>query len=126
MLDPSHPIRRLSGWPLPLRQALVGGATAVLLWISLAPTDKLPAAGLVWDKAEHALAYLVLTAVSWVLFPARPWRVAAYAMAVGAAVEVLQATMGFGRQGDWRDLLADAIGVAVALCAGFILRRRLG
>lgn len=125
-VDLAQAIRRPSGWPLIARLALVAAATSVLLWLCLSPTDKLPKASLLWDKAEHALAYLVLVGLSSVLFPARPWAIGTYAMAVGAVVEVLQSTMGLGRQGDWRDLLADGIGVAAGLLAAFLLRRRLG
>ena len=39
------------------------------------------------------------------------------------AVEILQATMGFGRDGDWRDLVADTLGVAVALAIYALVQR---
>jgi hypothetical protein len=32
----------------------------------------------------------------------------------GAGIEVLQSLMGFGRHGDWRDMVANLIGVGVA------------
>lgn len=77
-----------------------------------------------WDKAEHSLAYLVLTGMGLVLFPRHPRLLAAYAMAVGGGVEVLQAVMGFGRQGDWRDILANAIGIAAAYSLAALARLR--
>ena len=34
--------------------------------------------------------------------------------------------MGFGRDGDWRDLAADTVGVTVALGLYLLVRRLLG
>lgn len=120
--------RRTRLWPLPrpLRAGLFCAATAALLWLSLAPTRDLPGAVMFWDKAEHSLAYLVLTGMGLVLFPRHPRLLAAYVMAVGGGVEVLQAVMGFGRQGDWRDILANAIGIAAAYSLAALARLRPG
>lgn len=110
-------------WPLAARLGALSVAVAVLLWLSLAPTDDLPGAELIWDKAEHAIAYVVLMMVGQTLFPAAPLRFAAFALALGGAIELMQATMGFGRQGDWRDLLANSLGVAAGLVLGQLVRR---
>lgn len=97
-----------------LATALVG--TAVILYLSLAPADALPSIDL-WDKAEHALAYTAL-AVAWMLaFPSRVWLAAAGVFAFGVAVELLQASMHFGREGHLYDVAANVVGVAVALVA---------
>ncbi len=108
--------------PRPLRLALYASATAFLLWLCLSPVDELPEITL-WDKVEHAIAWFVLTAAGLLLSHRRPRAIAAFAIGLGATVEILQATMGFGRDGDWRDLLADTIGVAVALAAYAVLQR---
>lgn len=110
-------------WPLGARLGAFGAAVAVLLWLSLAPTKDLPGAELIWDKAEHAVAYVVLMAVGQVLFPGRPFRLAAFALALGAGIEIAQASMGFGRQGDWLDLLANSLGVVAGLAIGLVVRR---
>lgn len=109
--------------PRPLRLALYAGATAVLLWLCLAPSEELPQVTM-WDKFEHSIAWFVLTGTGLLLSPQRPRAIAAYALGLGALVEGLQATMGFGRKGDWRDLLADTVGVLAAL-AIYVLVRRL-
>jgi VanZ family protein len=109
--------------PRPLRLSVFGAATAVLLYLSLAPNEDLPGAIMFWDKAEHALAYLVLAGLGLILFPRHRFGVAVYSLAVGVGVEFLQAAMGFGRQGDWRDALAGAIGVAAALGLDLAVRR---
>lgn len=41
--------------------------------------------------------------------------VAVWLCLLGAAIEVLQYYMGFGRDADWRDFVADAFGVALGL-----------
>ena len=107
--------------PIALRLAAFGGAVAVLLWLSLAPVDALPPVSF-WDKAEHALAYVVLTGLGLILFASR-WRlVLGGVFLLGALIEVLQSVMGLGRQGDLIDLLADALGIAVAVGVAVLLR----
>ena len=97
-----------------LATALTG--TAVILYLSLAPSDALPSVDL-WDKAEHALAYAALT-VAWILaFPNRIWFAAAGVFAFGVAVELLQASMHFGRVGHLYDVAANLIGIALGLAA---------
>ncbi|WP_133254951.1 hypothetical protein [Phenylobacterium hankyongense] len=110
--------------PRPIRLALFALAVAVLLFLCLAPTSDLPKEHL-WDKAEHAIAWLVLTALGLALSPKRPLRIALFAIGLGAGVEILQATMGFGRDGDWRDLVADSLGVGVALLSWSMFSRRV-
>ena len=110
-------------WPRRLKGLVAGAAIALLLYVSLAPVEEVPGVELVWDKAEHAAAYLMLAGLGLALFPARATVVAALLLALGAAIELLQAAMGFGRQGDWRDLLANTLGMAAAIGPYLALRR---
>ena len=103
--------------------ALYAAAVGVLLYFCLAPTDKVPGAGLFWDKSEHAAAWFVLSILGFTLAPRRPRAICLFALALGGAVELTQATMGFGRQGDWRDLVADSLGVGLAIVAALVSRR---
>jgi hypothetical protein len=109
-------------WPLPVRFGLYALATAILLWLTLAPSNDLPHVNL-WDKAEHAIAWAVLAATGLVMWPRRPATIAAYALFVGAAVELLQGSMGLGRDMDWHDLVADGVGVAAAVVVWWPLSR---
>jgi VanZ family protein len=111
--------------PRPLRLALYALASAILLWMTLAPQQDLPQAGL-GDKWEHAIAWFVLASFGLALSPRRPLAIAAYCLGFAVAVELLQMTMGFGRHGDWRDLAADALGVAAAFAVAWPLRRVVG
>lgn len=70
-----------------------------------------------WDKSNHLLAFgaLAFTAV-WALWPEpRQWgRLVAAGLAYGAAIELLQGLLP-PRSCDWRDLIADGVGLALGL-----------
>lgn len=113
--------------PPAVRLTAYAAATAVVLYICLAPTDALPDVALdVWDKAEHALTWAGLVFLGLAFWPRRLLAVSAFALVLGAAIEALQAGMGAGRQGDPLDFLADAVGVAAVVAAATLLRRRRG
>jgi len=67
-----------------------------------------------WDKAQHALAFAVLTAGACLLWPRATVRVVVGMIAYGAALEIAQWAVGW-RFAEWSDLLADAVGVVVAV-----------
>lgn len=100
--------------PRPLRLSLYAAAVGVLLWLTLAPTDELPRVSL-WDKAEHAIAWFVLTALGLTLSPRRPRAIVGFALVLGVLVEVLQAMLPLGRDSDWHDAAADTVGAFAAL-----------
>jgi VanZ family protein len=99
--------------PRPLRLALYALATAILLYLCLAPSRDLPKVNL-WDKEEHAAAWMVLTLTGLFLSPWRPRAIATFAFGLGVFVELAQGAMGFGRDADWHDLAADCVGIVVA------------
>ena len=110
-------------WPRPLRLGLYALAVAILLWLTLAPQKALPPEPGWGDKWDHALAWTVLVLSGLVLAPGRRWALGVFALALGAVVEVLQGVMGFGRDSDWRDLIADAAGVALAYAVAWTAQR---
>jgi VanZ family protein len=67
-----------------------------------------------WDKAQHALAFAVLTGGACLLWPRATVRVVVGMIAYGAALELAQWAVGW-RFAEWSDLLADAVGVVVAV-----------
>jgi VanZ family protein len=107
--------------PRPLRLALYALATAILLYICLAPSRDLPKVNL-WDKEEHAAAWFVLAATGLLLAPRRPRAIALYAFGVGVFVELAQGLMSFGRDADWHDLAADSVGIVAAFIGYGALR----
>ena len=113
----------LSRLPRRHRLTLYAMACCVLIYMTLAPGKDVPGVGVTWDKAEHALAWAILTGAGLLLSTRRRWAVGVFAFVFGAVIEVLQATMGWGRDGDWRDLVADSVGIALAYLVWSLMRR---
>ena len=107
--------------PAAVRFTVFGLAVAVLLYLTLAPGEALPATNL-WDKAQHAISWFVLTAIGLAFWPTAPGRVGGFVLVLGALIEVLQWLLPFGREGDARDLLGDGVGIAAALALWLLLR----
>ncbi len=66
-----------------------------------------------WDKAQHALSFVVLTNWALLLWLHAAMRVALSMLAYGACLELAQWAVGW-RFAEWADLAADAVGVFVA------------
>lgn len=97
-----------------LLQVLFWGASFSVGLLSLLPVEHLPPVAFDWwDKAQHALAFLVLGGLGFLAYSEEPGRVVIGLLAYGASIELAQAASGW-RFGDWQDWLADAVGVVVA------------
>jgi VanZ family protein len=114
---------KLSNLPRRLRLGLYAVACLILLYMTLAPTKDVPGAELIWDKAAHSLAWAVLTGSGLLLSTRRRWAIGVFALAFGAAVEVLQTILPLGRDGEWQDLAGDSVGIAAAYLVWWLLRR---
>ena len=66
-----------------------------------------------WDKAQHALAFALLTGWAFLLWPERKTRVIMGMLAYGAFLEWAQGMTGW-RYPELADWLADALGVFAA------------
>jgi hypothetical protein len=66
-----------------------------------------------WDKAQHALAFVVLTSGALLLWPGTSVRVVIGMIAYGASIELAQWAVGW-RFAEWADLAADTVGVVGA------------
>ncbi len=112
--------------PRPIRLFLFVAACLVILYLSLAPTTAIPQVTL-WDKVEHATAYFGLSVLGVWAFHERVRRVVIGLILGGIGVEIAQATMGWGRDGDPLDALANTVGVAagtgLALLIGLAWKR---
>ncbi|MDO9432480.1 MAG: VanZ family protein [Phenylobacterium sp.] len=109
--------------PRPIRVAVFLAAVTVILYLTLAPNQDVPGSGMIWDKAAHSIAYGLLTLVGLFMSTHRRWMVVAAVWSLGIGVEIAQGLMGFGRQGDWRDALANTIGIVLAYVLWAIARR---
>ena len=91
--------------------------TITLLALIPAPP---PAADTGWDKLNHLLAFGALALCVCMAQPTS-WRWRAMGLggllAYGASIEVLQ-RLTPTRQGEWADLLADALGIALGTLLG--------
>lgn len=99
-------------------------AVAVL---SLLPGERLPKfSASIWDKAQHAGAYIALSALGlWAhgrSGGAHGWRVVLGLLVFGVAIEFAQAATGW-RHGDVRDAVANAVGVALGWACTRMARR---
>ena len=98
-------------------RALLVVALVAITTLALIPQEEVPLTTL-WDKADHALAFLVLGVLVQLAFPmARFGRLLAPALfGYGVLLELLQ-TLTPTRVGSVDDLLADAVGLLLAaLC----------
>jgi len=94
---------------------LIGWAmVAVITYGTLAPAQYVPDLHL-WDKLEHATAFFGMTFWFGGLARRRRYPLLALVMALfGAGIEIAQGTMGFGRDMDVWDWVADCVGIASA------------
>lgn len=83
--------------------------------LSLLPVAFLPPPSFsIWDKAQHALGFAALTGIGLLAYPRLRFWMPLLMLLHGGFIEVAQAATGW-RNGEWLDLLADAIGIALAL-----------
>ena len=70
------------------------------------------------DKAYHSVAYFVL-ALTWLLSfykkPSKKYIIVVCCILFGIIIEVLQSTLTIYRTGDYKDVLANSLGVLLAL-----------
>ena len=76
----------------------------------------------IWDKGQHAVGFAWLTWFGLFAHRRRPWTVLAALLAYGGAIELLQLATGY-RYGEWLDLAADGIGIAIGASLWFALQR---
>ncbi len=95
-----------------LRLAFAASLSVVLV-LSLWPMPEPPPLHTGWDKTDHLAVFVALGLLGLRSWPQHRARVLVGLLAYGALIEVLQGFTGY-RQADWRDFVADAIGVGCA------------
>lgn len=100
------------------------GFAVVIAWFAFRPAADV-ATGLPWDKANHAVAFLVLTMLTGLGWPGlhRLWLFALMLVA-GIAIELVQGLPAIGRDADVMDVLADAVGAMAGILALWLWSRR--
>lgn len=96
---------------------------ACVVTLSLMPVEQLPdQVSRVWDKAQHAGGFAVLTALGLLAYPRSAWSVCTGLLLTGAGIELAQHAIGW-RHGDIADLLADAVGILATAAVWMGIRR---
>lgn len=94
------------------------GCAFVVAWLAVTALALMPAPAVpvttLWDKADHVLAFLVLTLLGRAGLPGLATRLPVVLLLYGAAIELIQSGLPT-RSGSLLDLVADAIGIGVAL-----------
>lgn len=90
-------------------------AALIVGWFAFRPAMEVDG-GLPWDKANHALAFLVLTVLTGLGWPrlSQAWLVTLMVLA-GVAVELIQGLDAVGRDADAMDVVADGVGILAGL-----------
>ena len=94
-------------------------AIAATLFLALREvTVRVPAS----DKTQHAVVFFGLTGLAGLAYPrARFWATAIALSGFGALIEILQPY--FGRDRDYRDWIADTIGIILAFVIVWMTRK---
>jgi hypothetical protein len=103
-------------------------ALAFTLFMTLQPEPPHLIFEVLGDKAEHGIAFGGMALLARLGFRKAPdWLIFERLSFIGALIEVIQAIPSVHRDCDWKDWVADSIGVAVSLwlIARLRLRERL-
>lgn len=120
LTDMRHTIKFLRYMPL-----LFCICLALVTLLALIPSTSIPKAIQFWDKAQHALAYSVLSVMGCFAFPQRLRLVFFGLITHGAIIEVMQGALTRTRFGEPLDVLADGLGVLVGIIAYAFLSPKL-
>jgi VanZ family protein len=93
---------------------------AVLILSLIPPVPHMPTTG--WDKSNHLLAFAVMAMLGRRAYPGRTVRVLLGLLAYGVLIEILQ-SLTPDRMAEWADLLADSLGLALAVVLNTIAKR---
>jgi hypothetical protein len=95
---------------------VVGVGLILIVVVScLVPVGSVPNFGMS-DKLEHMIAYGGLAlCYGGLMMPRRYVYLGLALLALGGGIEIAQGLMGWGRNADWRDFYADALGTALGL-----------
>jgi VanZ family protein len=94
---------------------------ALAIYLCLIPGRELPAAFEWNDKTSHLVGHGLLALYFSGLVARRSWwKIFLFLLLLGSAIEFAQYSMHAGREGDPRDVVANAIGSLLGLAAGWL------
>ena len=98
---------------------------AIVTILALIPGTSVPRAFQFWDKAQHTLAFAVLSITGCCAFPQRLKQISIGLLIHGAAIEIMQGTLTKTRFGDVFDWFADGIGVLIGVSMYLFVEHKL-
>jgi VanZ family protein len=102
-----------------------GGVLVLSMLGFFTPSSDLPAGPPVSDKLEHAAIFVALV-LTGRLAGFRLDRLLRGLLGYALLTEALQAVLPIHRDGDWRDVAADVIGMLIGVAVVLLLRRLIG
>lgn len=105
---------------MPLLFAVCVGVITVM---SMIPSTRLPNALDFWDKAQHALAFAILTVTGSIAYPNKRTRTYIGLILFAVGIELIQKYFTTTHVGDVLDLLADGVGGILGIIIYALLRR---
>ena len=93
--------------------------------MALIPIEDVPNPFNLWDKAQHALTFIVLTITGCLAYPQKTKVVDIGLILYGASIEIMQCTWTTTRVGEISDLLADIVGVGIGFIIYLVVRKAL-
>jgi VanZ family protein len=93
--------------------------------MALIPIEDVPNPFNLWDKTQHALAFVVLTITGCLAYPKKTKVVYIGLILYGASIEIMQSTFTTTRVGEISDLLADTVGVGIGFIIYLVVRKTI-
>lgn len=81
------------------------------IFVTLMPSKDIPQSFIFWDKAQHALAFLLLMLTGGLAYLNKSTWVFVGLIFYGASIELMQKYFTSTRSGDIFDLIADTVGI---------------
>ena len=107
----------------PLSRLVFAGLILLICWLAFSPHPP-QSANLGWDKANHASAFMTLMLCAAWAWPQRLLWAVPGLVAYGGFIEIVQSFIP-ERDGEWLDLFADSVGIAIGLALVHLARRLL-
>jgi len=89
--------------------------------LCLMPGQELPGVFELNDKVSHLVGHGMLALYFTGLVPRRSWwKIFVFLLVLGSLIEYAQYAMHWGRDGDWRDQVANSLGALLGILVGWL------
>ena len=107
------------------KKILAISATVFVFGMSLLPSENIPDKVLFsWDKLNHFIAYFSLAILwFWYYNGKNKFQIIFALISLGIIIEIMQEYLINSRTGDYLDVMANNIGIAIGMIAFFIIKK---